>query len=139
MVGAPSFQYKEVDMSVNKVILVGNLGRDPEVRETKSGSNVANLRVATTHRAKVGDEWQEQTEWHTVTVFGRQAELCGKYLEKGRSVYVEGRNQTRKWQDKNGNDRYSTEVVANDVKFLGGRNESRSTERRSFDDEEIPF
>ena len=135
MVGAPSFQYKEVDMSVNKVILVGNLGRDPEVRETKSGSNVANLRVATTHRSKVGDEWQEQTEWHTVTVFGRQAELCGRYLEKGRQVYVEGRVQTRKWQDKEGNDRYSTEVVANDVKFLS-KNEPR---RRSFEDEEIPF
>ena len=122
-------------MSVNKVILVGNLGRDPEVRETKSGSNVANLRVATTHRSKVGDEWQEQTEWHTVTVFGRQAELCGRYLEKGRQVYVEGRVQTRKWQDKEGNDRYSTEVVANDVKFLS-KNEPR---RRSFEDEEIPF
>ena len=122
-------------MSVNKVILVGNLGRDPEVRETKSGSNVANLRVATTHRSKVGDEWQEQTEWHTVTVFGRQAELCGRYLENGRQVYVEGRVQTRKWQDKEGNDRYSTEVVANDVKFLS-KNEPR---RRSFEDEEIPF
>lgn len=108
-------------MSVNKVILVGNLGADPELRETKSGSHVANLRVATTHRSKVGDEWQEQTEWHTVTVFGKQAELCGKYLEKGRQVYIEGRNQTRKWQDKNGNDRYSTEVVAKDVKFLGGK------------------
>ena len=122
-------------MSVNKVILVGNLGRDPEVRATKSGSNVANLRVATTHRSKVGDEWQEQTEWHTVTVFGRQAELCGRYLEKGRQVYIEGRVQTRKWQDKEGNDRYSTEVVANDVKFLS-KNEPR---RRSFEDEEIPF
>ena len=108
-------------MSVNKVILVGNLGRDPEVRETKSGNQVANLRVATTHRSKVGDEWQDQTEWHTVTVFGKQAELCGRYLEKGRQVYIEGRNQTRKWQDKDGNDRYSTEVVANDVKFLGGK------------------
>ena len=122
-------------MSVNKVILVGNLGRDPEVRETKSGNQVANLRVATTHRSKVGDEWQEQTDWHTVTVFGRQAELCGKYLEKGRQVYIEGRVQTRKWQDKEGNDRYSTEVVANDVKFLS-KNEPR---RRSFEDEEIPF
>ena len=121
-------------MSVNKVIFVGNLGRDPEVRETKSGSNVANMRIATAHRTKVGDEWQEQTEWHTVTVFGRQAELCGRYLEKGRQVYVEGRVQTRKWQDKEGNDRYSTEIVANDVKFL-----SKSEPRRSFDDEEIPF
>ena len=129
-------------MSVNKVILVGNLGRDPEVRETKSGNQVANLRVATTHRSKVGDEWQEQTEWHTVTVFGKQAELCGRYLEKGRQVYIEGRNQTRKWQDKDGNDRYSTEVVAKDVKFLGGRNESRSAEPRSFQQqalEDIPF
>jgi len=126
-------------MSVNKVILVGNLGADPDVRETKNGSQVANLRVATTHRSKVGDDWQEQTEWHTVTVFGRQAELCGKYLEKGRQVYIEGRNQTRKWQDKNGNDRYSTEVVAKDVKFLGGRAPSDSKYNARDSMEEIPF
>ena len=122
-------------MSVNKVILVGNLGADPEVRETNGGSHVANLRMATTHRAKVGDEWGEQTEWHTVTVFGRQAELCGKYLSKGRQLYIEGRIQTRKWQDKEGNNRYSTEVVANDVKFLS-KNETQSKPRY---EESIPF
>ena len=109
-------------MSVNKVILVGNLGADPEVRSTNSGSQVANLRIATTSRTKDRDgNWSDETEWHRVTCFGRTAENVQRFLRKGRQVYVEGRLRTRKWQDQNGNDRWSTEVIANNVVFLGGR------------------
>jgi single-strand DNA-binding protein len=106
---------------VNKVILVGNLGQDPEVRNTPSGQQVAQLRIATTDKYKDRDgNLQERTEWHTVVVWGRQAETVGKFLSKGRQVYIEGRLQTRKWQDKEGKDRYTTEVVADNVRFLGG-------------------
>lgn len=105
---------------VNKVILVGNLGKDPQTRATPNGQEVATLTVATSEKFKdKSGELQERTEWHTVVVWGRQAESCGKYLTKGRQVYVEGRLATRKWTDKEGNDRYSTEVVAENVKFLG--------------------
>jgi single-strand DNA-binding protein len=109
--------------SVNKVILIGNLGRDPEVRYTPSGSAVCNLRIATTRTWKSRDsgERQEETEWHSVVLYDRQAEVAGEYLKKGRSVYIEGRLKTRKWQDKDGNDRYTTEVVAEEMKMLGGR------------------
>ena len=126
---------------VNKVTLIGNLGADPEYRELGENNGVVNLRIATSFKRynKATEERTEETEWHNVAAFGGLAKTCNQYLSKGRQVYVEGRIQTRKWQDKEGNDRYSTEVVAKDVKFLGGRNESRSTERRSFDDEEIPF
>ena len=113
-------------MTVNRAILVGNLGADPEVRTAASGTVVANLRIATTERVKRGEEWVDQTEWHRVTVFGRQAESVGKFLTKGRQVYIEGRIQTRKWQDKDGNDRWSTEIVARDVRFLGGRDDGGS-------------
>lgn len=108
--------------SVNKVILVGNLGRDPETRYTTSGDAVTNIRVATTDtwKDKNGDK-QEKTEWHTVVFFGRQAEIAGEYLKKGRQVYIEGRLQTRKWQDKEGQDRYSTEIVADRMQMLGSR------------------
>jgi single-strand DNA-binding protein len=107
---------------INKVILVGNLGADPEIRNTASGTAVANLRIATTSRKKDADgNWSDQTEWHSAVCFGRTAENVGKFLQKGRQVYVEGRLQTRKWQDRDGNDRWSTEVVAHEVKFLGGR------------------
>ncbi len=107
---------------INKVILVGNLGADPEMRTTGSGMAVCNLRIATTTRKKNQDgTWADSTEWHSVVCFGRTAENAGQYLRKGRQVYVEGRLQTRKWQDKEGKDRWSTEVVCNDLKFLGGR------------------
>ena len=107
--------------SVNKAILLGNLGRDPELRHTASGKAVATLRLATNEQwTDQSGERQERTEWHSVVVWGRQAENCSQYLKKGRSVYVEGRLQTRKWQDKDGNDRYSTEVVADRVQFIGG-------------------
>jgi len=108
--------------SVNKVILVGNLGRDPETRYTTGGDAVTNIRVATTDTWKdKNGEKQEKTEWHTVVFFGRQAEIAGEYLKKGRQVYVEGRLQTRKWQDKEGQDRYTTEIVADRMQMLGTR------------------
>ena len=107
--------------SVNKVMILGNLGQDPELRNTTGGKSVTTLRVATT------DTWndqsgqrQERTEWHTIVVWGRAAENCKQYLSKGRAVFVEGRLQTRKWQDKEGHDRYSTEIVADRVQFVGG-------------------
>ena len=109
--------------SINKVILIGNLGRDPEVRYTPSGAAVCNLRLATTRNWKSRDtgERQEETEWHSVVLYDRQAEIAGEYLKKGRAVYIEGRLKTRKWQDKDGNDRYTTEVVADTMQLLGGR------------------
>src|SRR5262245_38588742 len=108
--------------SVNKVILIGNLGADPELRYTNTGSAVANLRIATNEQwTDKNGERQERTEWHQIVVWGKQAENCGKYLRKGRSVYVEGRLQTRQWEDQSGNKRYTTEVVAQIIQFLGGR------------------
>jgi single-strand DNA-binding protein len=109
--------------SVNKVILIGNLGRDPEVRYTPSGAAVCNLRLATTRNWKNREsgEKQEETEWHSVVLYDRQAEIAGEYLKKGRPVYIEGRLKTRKWQDKEGNDRYTTEIVADTMQLLGGR------------------
>ena len=105
---------------VNKVILVGNLGRDPEVRYTQSGTAVSNLRLAVTEKRKEGDGWVDDTQWIDVVCFGRTAENAGQYLAKGRQVYAEGRMQTRKWTDKEGNDRWSTEVVAQRLVFLSG-------------------
>jgi single-strand DNA-binding protein len=108
---------------VNKVILIGNLGADPETRAMPSGTTVANLRIATSEswRDKQSGEQQERTEWHRVALFGRLAEVAGEYLRKGSQVYIEGSLRTRKWQDKQGNDRYSTEIVGNDLQMLGGR------------------
>ncbi len=108
---------------VNKAILVGNLGRDPEIRYSPSGAAVANVSIATTDswKDKNTGEQQERTEWHRVVFFGRLAEIVGEYLKKGSQVYVEGRIQTRKWQDKEGNDRFTTEIVASDMQMLGGR------------------
>ena len=103
---------------VNKAILLGNLGKDPEVRYTQSGSAVANFSLATTRAYKQGEEWKEETEWHNIVVFGRTAERCSEYLQKGSQVYLEGRIQTRKWEDRDGNTRYTTEIVASDVQFL---------------------
>jgi single-strand DNA-binding protein len=110
--------------SVNRAIIVGNLGRDPEVRYTTGGQPVANFTVATNDRwtDKAGQP-QERTEWHRIVVWGKQAENCGQYLKKGRSVYIEGRIQTREWTNKDGQKQYTTEIVANQVQFLGGRGE----------------
>ena len=108
---------------VNKVILIGHLGADPESRAMPSGSSVANLRIATTEswRDKQSGEQQERTEWHRVALFGRLAEIASEYLRKGSQVYIEGSLRTRKWQDKQGNERYSTEIVGNEMQMLGGR------------------
>jgi single-strand DNA-binding protein len=143
---------------VNKVILIGNLGADPETKSMPSGTSVANLRIATSEsfKDKQTNEWQERTEWHNVAMFGRLAEIAGEYLRKGSKVYVEGRLRTRKWQDKQGNDRYSTEIIANEMQMLdsrgggAGAGEPRAPrsvdepgrgsggEREEFDDD-IPF
>jgi single-strand DNA-binding protein len=108
---------------INKVILIGHLGRDPEVRYSASGSAIANITLATSEqwRDKQSGEQQERTEWHRVVMFGKLGEIAGEYLKKGSQVYIEGRLQTRKWQDNQGNDRYTTEIVANDMQMLGGR------------------
>lgn len=106
---------------VNKVILVGNLGADPELRSTQGGQSVCSLRLATTEKFKDREgNLQDRTEWHSVVVWGRQAEIVNQYCRKGRQIYVEGRLQTRKWQDRDGKDRYTTEIVADNVRFLGG-------------------
>lgn len=109
--------------SINKVILIGNLGRDPEVRYAPSGSAICNVSIATTRNWKNRDsgERQEETEWHRVVFYDKLAEIAGEYLKKGRSVYVEGRLKTRKWQDKEGKDNYTTEIIADQMQMLGGR------------------
>ncbi len=108
--------------SVNKVILVGNLGKDPEVRYLPSGDAVANITLATSskYKGKTG-EMVEETEWHRVTFFGKLAEIAGQYLKKGRPVYIEGRIKTRKYQDKDGVEKYATDIIANEMQMLGGR------------------
>jgi single-strand DNA-binding protein len=147
---------------INKVILIGNVGQDPETKAMPSGMSVTNLRIATSEswKDKTSGETKEQTEWHSVAMFGRLAEIAGEYLRKGSQVYIEGRLRTRKWQDKQGNDRYTTEIVANEMQMLGSRGgmggdrsaarsdsggaESQaepvrsSTEKADFDDD-IPF
>ena len=109
--------------SVNKVIIVGNLGRDPEVRYTPNGSAVCNVSVATTRswKNKESGDKAEETEWHRVVFYDKLAEIAGEYLKKGRSVYVEGRLKTRKWQDKDGVEKYTTEIIATDMQMLGSR------------------
>ena len=108
--------------SLNKVMLIGNLGKDPEVRYTTSGTAVASFSVATSERykSKSGD-WEEKTEWHNVVLWGRQAEVAGEWLSKGKTVYIEGRLQTRKWQDKEGRDRYTTEIVGEKMQMLSAK------------------
>ena len=108
---------------VNKAIILGSLGQDPDIRYTAGGAAVANISIATNEqwKDKESGEMQERTEWHRVVFFGRLAEIVGEYLRKGSQVYVEGRIQTRKWQDKEGNDRYTTEIVANEMQMLGSK------------------
>ena len=115
--------------SVNKVILIGNLGKDPETRYMSNGDAVTNITLATTDTWKdKNGEKQEKTEWHRVTFYRKLAEIAGEYLKKGRSVYVEGRLETRKWTDKNGVERYTTDIIASDMKMLGNRSGSGSFE-----------
>jgi single-strand DNA-binding protein len=113
---------------INKVILVGNLGADPETRYTASGAAITNIRIATSEswRDKQTGENQERTEWHRVVFFNRLAEIAGEYLRKGSQVYIEGSLRTRKWQDQGGQDRYTTEIVANEMQMLGGRGDDAS-------------
>ena len=120
---------------VNKVILIGNLGNDPDTRYTAGGAAVANISLATTDswRDKETGEQQDRTEWHRVVFFGRLAEIVSEYLHKGSQIYIEGRLQTRKWQDKEGNDRYTTEIVANEMQMLGGRGSGAGSGGGSMD------
>src|SRR6056297_1513262 len=139
---------------INKVILIGNLGADPEVRYTPANTAVCNISVATTDqlRDKQTGEQQEKTEWHRVVMFNRLGEIAGEYLKKGSKVYIEGRLQTRKWQGQDGQDRYTTEIVANEMQMLdsrGGNTQSGAGNTRSgagnaqggddFDDRDVPF
>ncbi|HIJ95060.1 MAG TPA: single-stranded DNA-binding protein [Desulfuromonadales bacterium] len=141
--------------SLNKVMLIGNLGKDPEVRFTASGQAVAGFSLATSEKfkGKTG-EWEERTEWHNITLWGKLAEIAGEYLSKGKTIYLEGRLQTRKWQDKSGNDRYTTEIVGDKMQMLSPKGERRGGETSSsqsggsggvsyeeppFQDDDIPF
>ncbi len=139
--------------SLNKVMLIGNLGKDPEVRFTASGQAVASFSLATSEKFKgKSGEWEERTEWHNITLWGKLAEIAGEYLSKGKTIYVEGRLQTRKWQDKSGNDRYTTDIVGDKMQMLspkgersGGdassapKNGASNYEEPPFQDDDIPF
>jgi single-strand DNA-binding protein len=117
---------------VNKVILVGRLGSDPELKSVGQGSNVAQFNIATSENwIDKNNQKQERTEWHRIVVWGKLAEICGKHLSKGRQVYIEGRLQTRNWEDKQGQKRYTTEIVANTVQFLGSASGERTTSSAS--------
>ncbi|UFS72269.1 single-stranded DNA-binding protein [Geomonas sp. RF6] len=118
--------------SLNKVMLIGNLGKDPELRYTASGTAVASFSLATSDRIKnKNGEWEEKTEWHNVTLWARLAEIAGEYLSKGKTVYIEGRLQTRKWQDKDGKDRYTTEIVGEKMQMLSGKGEGGGQRQQS--------
>jgi len=139
--------------SLNKVMLIGNLGKDPEVRYTPAGVAVASFNLATSERFKnKSGEWEERTEWHRVTLWSKLAEIAGEYLSKGKTVYIEGRLQTRKWQDNSGNERYTTEIVGEKMQMLSPKGESRrggdttsepassgGFEEPPFQDDDIPF
>jgi len=139
---------------VNKVILVGRLGADPEVRYTPGGAAVANFRMATSESWTKDGERQERTEWHKIVAFGKLGEICGEYLAKGKQVYIEGRIQTRSWEDKDGNKRWTTEIVANNMQMLGSPGEGvkapvsqsngetiedSSENEMQFSEDDIPF
>jgi single-strand DNA-binding protein len=135
---------------VNKVIIVGTLGQDPEVRQTNSGTSVCQLSIATNERWKDKNtgEQKESTEWHKIVLWQRLAEIAGEYLHKGSQVYIEGKLQTRKWQDKDGNDRYTTEILGNELQMLGGANRQSNSHQPaqdshqsgpSVDDDDVPF
>jgi len=117
--------------SVNKVILIGRLGSDPELRYSESGNAMASIRMATEETWKKDGEKQSRTEWHTVKAFGRLAEIIGEFLVKGSQAYIEGRISTRKWKDKEGNDRYSTEIIADQMRMLGGKSTTAKKEGKA--------
>ena len=130
---------------MNRVIISGNLGRKPEVRKANSGTAVCNFSIATNDRTKKGDEWVDDTQWHNIVVFGKQAENCERYLDKGSKVLVEGKIRTRSWEDKEGKPRKTTEIIAKNVEFLNkvengaSAPQSKPQSNDSFRDEEIPF
>jgi single-strand DNA-binding protein len=130
---------------MNKVILTGNLGQKPELRKANSGMAITNLRIATNERVKDGDQYKDHTEWHTVVVFGKQADNCCNFLDKGSKVAVEGKIRTREYQDKEGNNRKSTEIIADRVEFLtkpmNGVSQAQGQPQSGYqgNDEEIPF
>mgnify|MGYP002010232646 CR=1 FL=1 len=136
-----SNNHMENRMSVNKVILIGNLTRKPELKSLASGNHLTNISIATNDRRKVGDEWQSVPEYHDIVLFGKQAENCVQYLDKGRQAYIEGRLQTRKYTDKNGVERRRTEIVASSVQFLGGGGNAAPRPERSSQavSEDVPF
>lgn len=124
---------------INKAIIIGNLGADPEIKFTQSGTQVATFSVATTERWKGADgQMQESTEWHRIVAWKRLAEICGEYLHKGSKVYIEGKIQTRKWQDQNGVDKYTTEIIAREMKMLSARGESGGGGGSSYQDSSFP-
>jgi single-strand DNA-binding protein len=129
--------------SVNKVILIGNLGKDPDFKTTPSGKNVASFSLATTEKFGSGDAKQEKTEWHNIVAWGKLAELANQYLKKGSSVYVEGRIETRSWDDKDGVKKYRTEIIVNSIQFLGGKSESRPQQQEQNqavgNESDLPF
>ena len=129
--------------SVNKVILIGNLGKDPEVRNLPDGGSITNFSIATTDSWKdKSGEKQEKTEWHRISTFQKLAEICGTYLKKGSQVYIEGRLQTRKWTDKDGAEKYSTEVIADKMQMLGAKpagEPSQRSEKKAENFDDIPF
>ncbi len=135
---------------VNKVILLGNLGRDPDLRYLPNGDPVAKFTLATNYRFKDREgQWQDKTDWHNIVVFRRQAEVCNEYLKKGSPVYVEGRIQTRSWEDKDGNKKYMTEIIAQSINLLGRKGEPEEevpekvgeplVEETKTEDEDLPF
>lgn len=132
---------------LNKVLLIGRLGADPEIRYTNEGTAVANFRLATNRPVKRGDQWEEETDWHRVVVWGRQAEVCSQYLGKGRLVFVEGALRTRSWEDQDGNKRWVTEVHAKDVQMLDSKGDRQDAPVSDLepplppviDEDDVPF
>ena len=128
--------------SVNKVVVLGRLGQDPEIKTTNSGSQVCNLSIATTELGRkdqaTGQRGQDETEWHRVTLFGKMAENAGQYLKKGSQVYIEGRLNTRKWQDQNGQDRYSTDIIGNEMQFMSGKSDGAPAQQQQGGYQQAP-
>lgn len=128
--------------SLNKAILIGTLGKDPETRYSQDGSAVCSFSIATNEKWKSKNgEKKESTEWHRISAFGKLAEICGQYLKKGASVYIEGKINTRKWKDKDGNERYTTQIIADTMQMLGGKTESAPNKPKTVDalEDDIPF
>lgn len=128
--------------SVNKVIVLGRLGQDPELKTTSAGGHVCNLSVATTELGRkdptTGQRGPEETEWHRITLFGKMAENAGQYLKKGAKVYIEGRLNTQKWQDQNGQDRYTTGIIGNEMQFMGDRGDNNQTTQQAPQPQQVP-